>query len=664
MPTQRTIRKDNYAVNLLPIEVVKDGATLTTGIDRLISASEISAAQARLVPPGHDDELPVYMVGDMHGNALKLLAVLGLTGAVRLQPDSFKAWADLYESVPPATDYFGAISRYNQDKLADAKDLYQRIIKRPEDFHEKIKQILDKLSWNPNFSGQIVLLGDVLHDRGHSDFMTVLLMERMSQKKIHFTYCLGNHDQGVLLRYVWPAKGMGYGTEQFAGATLDRQFFQGLMAGGEKAEDAQSYDYLALSPKQQKLFVKAYETVLRHIKIFEHVSLGDQVVIASHCLFQPKLLKRLSQTLKTILQMKNTGEDREVSIELIDDINRMFQKAISTKKSWGFLAGALIDYHNELYKTISSRKTTIASDYGSLEALQAAYSSGQYSQYYSVYGHDLDGSLTQLGKINPKAIKQDPTHSGDISLCLDTMIGRPKHSVWNTTASAWASRNNRTAATSPHPEDVKGFYEGELLICSIQPEVKDPDQKLIQTQKAVLNGIHAYENWFKNLGLGERTSAYEQERQIAFTMLTDVMGAETPSAVRLVLQDFANDVYGAKLASHSMLLDHRNNLLSYLLDSINAAYPPLSLAVKLGSAEAGSHSFTVDYPEATGRDSENARLARIKSEAFRRMRSIGLKAQSERSGVDLATIKANKLTGSKPQSTGTRRFVDFFKPRN
>jgi hypothetical protein len=139
------------------------------------------------------------------------------------------------------------------------------------------------------------------------------------------------------------------------------------------------------------------------------------------------------------------------------------------------------------------------------------------------------------------------------------------------------------------------------------------------------------------------------------------MSAETPSAVRLVLQDFANDLYGAKLASHAVLLDHRNNLLSYLLDSINAAYPPLSLAVKLGSAEAGSHSFTVDYPEETGRASENTRLSKIKSEAFQKMKSIGVKAQSERSGIDAAKIKENNLSRNKPQSTGARRVVDFFK---
>jgi hypothetical protein len=661
MPSSRTIRKDNFSVNLLPIEVVKGGVNQTQGIERLISASEIYSAQASLITSGHEEEQPVYMVGDMHGNALKLLAVLGLTGAVRLQPDSFKAWAELYESVPPATDYFGSISRNNPEKLNEAKELYNRIVKRPENFQDKIKIIIDKLSWNPDFKGQIVLLGDVLHDRGHSDFMTVLLMERMHVKNIRFSYCLGNHDQGVLLRYIWTAKGMAYGTEQYAGEVLDREFFQGLMSGGEKPEDAQSYDFRALNTKQQKLFIKAYETVLRHLKIYEHVSLGDQIVVGSHCIFQPRLLNRLSQTLKIILQMKNTQEERSASVELIDDINRMLQKAISSKKTWGLLAGALIDYKNDLYKAISTRKSSVAGEYGSVEALNAEFSTGDYSMFYSVYGHDLDGSVSQLGKINPAAIKKDPSKAGDISLCLDTMIGRPKLSEWNTAASSWASRKSKTAPRAPYPEDLKGFYQGELLICSITPEIKDPEQKLIQTQRAVINGIYAYENWFKSLGVSERKPAHEQERQIAHIMLADTMSAETPSAVRLVLQDFAKDLYGAKLASHAVLLDHRNNLLSYLLDSINAAYPPLSLAVKLGSAEAGSHSFTVDYPEETGRASENTRLSKIKSEAFQKMKSIGVKAQSERSGIDAAKIKENNLSRNKPQSTGARRVVDFFK---
>lgn len=652
MPKHRVIRKDNFAVNLLPVDVIKDRNSQTTGIEKLISLSEIAAAQATLVSPGHDDEVPVYMVGDMHGNALKLLAVLGLTGVVKLNPDTFKAWAELYESTSPATDYFGSIQRYHADKLDEAKAHYKRLVIRPDNFDDQIKRILDRLSWNSNFSGQIILLGDVLHDRGHSDFMTVLLMERMSQKKIHYTYCLGNHDQGVLIRYIW--KGMGYSTLDYEGDKFDRQFFNGLMS--QKPSDSQSYDYGALSAKQKKQFTKAYEIALKHAKLFEPVSVGDEIVIGSHTLFNPDLLPTISQELKTILALKNTEETRRASPELIEDINRMLQKAIFNKKCWGMLAGTLIEHKSALAKSLMARKSDVAaSNEDGYEGLIASFTTGEYRNYYSVYGHDLEGKVDHLGKLNPVTIKQDDTRGSEVFLCLDTLIGRPKSSSWSQVASAW-SKPGRSEASLPDA----GFYQGDLLICSIKPELKNPDQKLIQSQKAVINGIYAYENWYKSLSQAERSPAYDQDRQIALLMLDDVVSSESPSAVRLVLQDFAMGLYGSRLQQFTAgYADHRHNLLSYLLDSINAAYPPLSLAVKLGSAEAGSHSFTIDYPVMQGVAPENERLATIKKAAFQKMKLIGEKAQAERSGIDVATMRANNARRNAPPSTpGVRRVVE------
>jgi hypothetical protein len=346
---------------------------------------------------------------------------------------------------------------------------------------------------------------------------------------------------------------------------------------------------------------------------------------------------------------------------MIDDINRMMQQVIADKKYWPKLVVALGEFQNPIYQVLSHRLKELghmSPDWNGAW-LKEQYSTGRYTSYYSVYGHDLEGKVKNLGKLNPTEVKRDPTSGGDVWLCLDTMVGRPKNSALKTALAGWAdSRNNRPA----DEEEIKGWYEGDLLICSIKPEIKDPEQKLVQTQQAVLNGLMAYENWYKSLPAGERTAAYDQERQIAHMMLTDTMAAETPSGVRLVLQDFAKEIYAAKLASHSQLRDHRNNLLSYLLDSINAAYPPLSLAVKLGSAEAGTHSFTIDYPDIQGEPSENARLASVKSVAFQKMKQIGIKAQSDRSGVDVATIKANNAQPKSP--SGPRRFVqNLFNPR-
>jgi hypothetical protein len=56
---------------------------------------------------------------------------------------------------------------------------------------------------------------------------------------------------------------------------------------------------------------------------------------------------------------------------------------------------------------------------------------------------------------------------------------------------------------------------------------------------------------------------------------------------------------------------------------------------------------------------ENDRLATIKKAAFQKMKLIGEKAQADRSGLDVATVRANNTRRNAPPSTpGVRRVVE------
>lgn len=641
MPNSRVLRKDNFALNILPIQVTQDGQSKTTGVNRLINASEMAVAESRIRVVSGEDDLPIYIVGDMHGNALKMMAILGIVGAVKLGSDVIQQWADVYESVPPATDVSWRIRDDATDLRRRWDEMWAAEVVRPNDFEQKIIRVLDRCQWNSDFKGQIVFAGDVLHDRGHSDFMTLLLMERLTKRKISYTYILGNHDQGVLYRYLQSQKeGLGIPANSIA---------RDLMASD--SSDMQSYDYLALNKTQQKSFKRAYEAVLGNMKLCECFAIGDEYVTVSHCVFQPRLLPGLSSELKTVLGLRNTEESRVSSPDLIDDINRMFSKALASSKRHSALQALLKNGRAITYKWINSRYSGI-----NVAELLEDLSTGDFKKFFSVYGHDLAGNLSGLGKQDLSKSRSDGNTAEGLMLCLDTMVGRPKVSnMYKTLIPLIDSRKKI------YPEDLVGFYDGDLLVCSVKSEVKDPEAKLAQTQQALLRGISCYESWYKSLPMTEMKPDYENERKIAHAMISDVLSADNPSQVRLVLNDYVSGNYAAYQGIPHQIKEHRNDLLSYILDSINAAYPPLSLALKIGTASVGNLSFTVDYPEVEGIQSRNEQIIKAKADARTAIRGIGLKSMSQRTGVDVATIKQG-LERQKNPSPGVRKKVISWKP--
>ncbi|MGI9211550.1 MAG: hypothetical protein ACR2HF_03685 [Methylococcaceae bacterium] len=666
MPTTRTLRKDNFHVNILPINIeAADGNSQVGGIDKLIHASALEAASHSLIVGAtDDDDLPVYIVGDLHGNAVKLLAVLSLCGAITLNSKSFKEWSDIYESLEPGEEFIWRNRRMTTpDQIRMADEYMAQNITRPTDLERRLIFILDGLGWNKSFKGQVVLLGDQLHDRGRSDFMTLMLMDKMHQMKINYSYIIGNHDQGVIYRFLvnkmeGEAEVVGVKDNLMASATSDRH----------------SYDYTFLNARQKDIFKKCLKNALLHARLYEYFSVGQETVLCSHCIPQPRLMPQIYQLLCQITGKKAVKDESHttMTLPLIKDINTLFQAALVGKAAVKAALVVAIDSRsdNALVKQLHDRSSSVGT--AVIELIKS-----EYPGYFLIYGHDLEGEIKNLGKI-----KAGTTAFAEHQLCLDTMLGRPKLSNAERALGAIIDPENpihRFKKRDPKAEEYDlhlqdhGANVGDLLVCSIKPDMKNPELKAEMTRDAIRNGCNAYLRYFYTLSTDQQKTK-KDETDAAIQVIKALGYTSTAAGARKVLRRYAlGELHETCVLANQALAgqDGHNDLLSYLLDSINASYPPLSLATKLGCAEVGGQSFLIDYTNEKQGELNDTEMKRIKTAAFERMKTLAeklgeqdeVKPQNIPQAQDIAQAPTNQ-TGAVQERAPLRRINAVRRPKN
>lgn len=108
-------------------------------------------------------------LGDLHGNTVKLLYFLIKEDILRLKEE----------------DYLALVAIYKIDKRYLTSDDLNRF-----------KHILN--SANVNTLRSVLLLGDDLADRGHNDYFTLLVLNKLHQAKVHVEILLSNHGMAFL----------------------------------------------------------------------------------------------------------------------------------------------------------------------------------------------------------------------------------------------------------------------------------------------------------------------------------------------------------------------------------------------------------------------------------------------------------------------------------
>jgi hypothetical protein len=125
----------------------------------------------KLKPEAVTFEQSVATIGDLHGNAIKLLHFLTKVGVVELSDEDYSCFYDLYHTVPAT-----------KESMAAFKSLVDSLV------------IAEKTPF-------IRLIGDELADRGANDFYTLYLLKKLHDNKVEFDINQSNHTMEFTLAY-------------------------------------------------------------------------------------------------------------------------------------------------------------------------------------------------------------------------------------------------------------------------------------------------------------------------------------------------------------------------------------------------------------------------------------------------------------------------------
>lgn len=125
------------------------------------------------LPPENCDvyQYEEIVLGDLHGNAMKLLFTLCKEGIAQITNENYAIISTIYQK---------NVARLTDDDLAN--------------FHKALSKI--------TFTDQakVHLIGDVLADRGQNDYFTLLLLDAMKNQGVKTRIDLSNHDMDFVLQ--------------------------------------------------------------------------------------------------------------------------------------------------------------------------------------------------------------------------------------------------------------------------------------------------------------------------------------------------------------------------------------------------------------------------------------------------------------------------------
>lgn len=142
-----------------------------TSILNIVSSS-LSEKPPALIYPQHLIESASSAVGDLHGNAMKLIQFLILTNTITICESDYNRLYQLYQK--PYIDF-------QKCDIEEMKSIIERIT---------------YLNKKPLF-----LIGDILSDRGNNDWFTLMILAALKRNQIPFYIPYSNHDIEFLLRY-------------------------------------------------------------------------------------------------------------------------------------------------------------------------------------------------------------------------------------------------------------------------------------------------------------------------------------------------------------------------------------------------------------------------------------------------------------------------------
>ncbi len=185
-------------------------------------------------------------LGDLHGSYQKLVETLLATGLATMPPDSAKSFREISDALaqdiltepnyPPGANPFRryVTSRINGNspqrserllKMAafskEAIDDINQRQKRYQGFYQQLRPLIQQLRWTGAEGQQLLLIGDVLSDRGALDFLTLDVIDQITQDNPKRLITLAsNHDHAGMQTLIYAMFPMGWNTAASLGRSL------------------------------------------------------------------------------------------------------------------------------------------------------------------------------------------------------------------------------------------------------------------------------------------------------------------------------------------------------------------------------------------------------------------------------------------------------------
>ncbi|WP_303672930.1 hypothetical protein [Vampirovibrio chlorellavorus] len=168
-------------------------------------------------------------LGDLHGSYQKLVETLLATGLATMPPDSVASFREISDAFaqdiltepryPTDANPFRryAISRINRNSLARSERLLQMAAfsqeaidditqrqQRYQGYYQQLRSLIQQLRWTGTEGQQLLLIGDVLSDRGALDFLTLDVMDQITRDHPHRLIGLAsNHDHAGMQTLIY-----------------------------------------------------------------------------------------------------------------------------------------------------------------------------------------------------------------------------------------------------------------------------------------------------------------------------------------------------------------------------------------------------------------------------------------------------------------------------
>lgn len=216
-------------------------------------------------------------LGDMHGNALKLIHLLIKEGILSLSRHDYNHIKLIYDR---------PVTQLSQDDLNDFEGILQNAVwKKPK---------------------LLRLLGDTLCDRGHNDYLTLLVLYQLEQQEVPYHVIMSNHDAGFI------------------------QYMAGQKPNVHPHPSLDELNFLKQSLGLQKDVNNIYQNqVIGHLKALDYSytpGADPAITVFTHA---PVGLETIA-AMARYLQLNDQISSPQALMRCIDAINQEFSHAIQT----------------------------------------------------------------------------------------------------------------------------------------------------------------------------------------------------------------------------------------------------------------------------------------------------------------------------------------------